>query len=102
MTAMGLRATSPVLVGRQGEIARLVEALDVAADGGSAVALVAGEAGSARPVWCRSSPAVPMGVGSGCVSGGAWIWGRRSGRWRRCARSSPDWSTSSTATRSIC
>ena len=43
--AMAMRAMSPVLVGRQAEMARLVEALEVAADGGSAVALVSGEAG---------------------------------------------------------
>lgn len=45
MSAMGLRATSPVFVGRQAEMARLAHALDVAAEGGSAVVLVAGEAG---------------------------------------------------------
>ena len=42
---MGLRASSPGLVGRHGEMARLDRALDVAAAGGSAVALIAGEAG---------------------------------------------------------
>jgi DNA-binding CsgD family transcriptional regulator/tetratricopeptide (TPR) repeat protein len=42
---MGLRATSPSFVGRHGEMARLERALDVAAEDGSAVALIAGEAG---------------------------------------------------------
>jgi DNA-binding CsgD family transcriptional regulator/tetratricopeptide (TPR) repeat protein len=45
MGVMGIRAMSPVLIGRQAEMARLVEALAVAAEGGSSVALVAGEAG---------------------------------------------------------
>ncbi len=45
MSAMRLRATSPVFIGRQAEMARLLQALDVAAEGGSAVVLVAGEAG---------------------------------------------------------
>jgi DNA-binding CsgD family transcriptional regulator len=45
MMDMGLRAASPVMVGRHGEMARLVKALDVAVEGGSAVALVGGEAG---------------------------------------------------------
>ena len=42
---MAMRAMSPALIGRQVEMARLVEALEVAADGGAAVALVSGEAG---------------------------------------------------------
>jgi DNA-binding CsgD family transcriptional regulator/tetratricopeptide (TPR) repeat protein len=45
---MGLRATSPRLVGRHGEMARLERALDVAAEDGSAVALIAGEAGGGK------------------------------------------------------
>jgi DNA-binding CsgD family transcriptional regulator/tetratricopeptide (TPR) repeat protein len=45
MPVMGIRAMSPVLIGRQAEMARLLEALAVAADGGSSVALVSGEAG---------------------------------------------------------
>ena len=42
---MAMRAMSPVLIGRQVEMARLVEALEIVADGGAAVALVSGEAG---------------------------------------------------------
>jgi DNA-binding CsgD family transcriptional regulator/tetratricopeptide (TPR) repeat protein len=42
---MGLRVTSPVLVGRHEETARLDRALEAAVEDGSAVALVAGEAG---------------------------------------------------------
>ena len=42
---MGLRVASPVLVGRQGELAALGQALDAAVEGGSAVVLVGGEAG---------------------------------------------------------
>ena len=42
---MGLRAASPVLVGRERELARLVEALDAAIEGGAATAFVGGEAG---------------------------------------------------------
>ena len=45
LVAMGLRAASPVLVGREHELARLVEALDAAIEGGAATALVGGEAG---------------------------------------------------------
>ena len=43
--AMGLRATSPVLVGRRDELGRLAGAAEVAVSGESAVVLVAGEAG---------------------------------------------------------
>ena len=42
---MGLRATSPVTVGRQGEHARLDAALEAVAGGQSVVVLVTGEAG---------------------------------------------------------
>ena len=42
---MGLRAASPVLVGRQAELTRLVEAFGAVVVGGSAVVLVGGEAG---------------------------------------------------------
>jgi DNA-binding CsgD family transcriptional regulator len=45
MVEMGLRAASPVLVGRQDELALLEGCLDAAVTGGSAVALVGGEAG---------------------------------------------------------
>jgi predicted ATPase len=45
MPAMGRRGMSAALVGRQAEMARLVEALAVQAEGGSSVALVAGDAG---------------------------------------------------------
>jgi predicted ATPase len=45
MAAMGLRAASPVLVGRRSELAALEAALDAAVAEGSAVALVGGEAG---------------------------------------------------------
>jgi DNA-binding CsgD family transcriptional regulator/tetratricopeptide (TPR) repeat protein len=43
--AMGLRAASPVVVGRQGELGALLQALEAAMDSGSASALVGGEAG---------------------------------------------------------
>ena len=45
MRAMGLRATSPVLVGRREELGRLMGAADAAVSGELAVVLVAGEAG---------------------------------------------------------
>jgi predicted ATPase len=45
MTSMGLRAVSPMLVGRHGEMVRLVHALDLAIAEGSVVALVVGDAG---------------------------------------------------------
>jgi predicted ATPase len=42
---MGLRARSPVLIGRTRELDRLLQVMGVASAQGSAVALVAGEAG---------------------------------------------------------
>jgi DNA-binding CsgD family transcriptional regulator len=79
MMAMGLRATCPVLVGRQGEIARLVEALDVAAEGGSAVALVAGEAGVGKTRLVQEFASRADGRGfhvciGRCVDLGEEIW----------------------------
>jgi DNA-binding CsgD family transcriptional regulator/tetratricopeptide (TPR) repeat protein len=45
MEDMGLRATSPVVVGRDEEVARLTHALDVVVNDGPLTVLVAGEAG---------------------------------------------------------
>jgi DNA-binding CsgD family transcriptional regulator/tetratricopeptide (TPR) repeat protein len=45
MDDVGLRATSPVVIGRDGEMARLSRALDVIDSDGPAVVLVTGEAG---------------------------------------------------------
>jgi hypothetical protein len=42
IAAMGFRAASPVMVGRERELARLAEALDASIESGSAVVLVGG------------------------------------------------------------
>jgi DNA-binding CsgD family transcriptional regulator/tetratricopeptide (TPR) repeat protein len=76
---MALRAMSPVLIGRTRELDRLLQALGVAWAQGSAVALVAGEAGvgKTRLVHELSARAVDQGwrvcVGR-CVDLGEAIW----------------------------
>ena len=76
---MGLRATSPMLVGRHGEMARLERALDVAAADGSAVALIAGEAGVGKSRLVHELATSAEGRGfrvcvGGCVDLGEAIW----------------------------
>ena len=76
---MGLAATSPVLVGREGEIARFEQALDVAVADGSAVALIAGEAGVGKSRLVQELATRAEGrrfrvcIG-GCVDLGEAIW----------------------------
>ena len=76
---MGLLAGSPVLIGRTRELDRLLEAMGVASAQGSAVALVAGEAGvgKTRLVHELSARAVDQGwrvcIGR-CVDLGEAIW----------------------------
>ena len=79
MLVMRLRATSPVLVGRQAEMARLQDALGVAAAGGSAVVLVAGEAGVGKTRLVRELAGLANERGfrvcvGRCVDLGQEIW----------------------------
>ena len=76
---MALGATSPVLVGREGEIARLEQALAVGAEDGSAVALIAGEAGVGKSRLVHELAARAEGRGfrvcvGRCVDLGEAIW----------------------------
>ena len=76
---MGLRATSPSLFGRHGEMARLERALDVAAEDGSAVALIAGEAGVGKSRLVHELATYAEGRGfrvcvGRCVDLGEAIW----------------------------
>jgi predicted ATPase len=48
---MGQRVSCPVLVGRDGEVARLRAAIERAAAGQPATVLVAGEAGIGKTGW---------------------------------------------------
>ena len=76
---MGLRASSPVLFGRHGEMARLQRGVDLAAAGGSAVALIAGEAGVGKSrlvhelATCAERRGFRVCVGR-CVDFGEAIW----------------------------
>src|ERR1700754_2256874 len=79
MPAMGLRVTSPVLVGRRGEFGRLVGAAEVAVSGDTAVVLVVGEAGvgKSRLVGELAAQAGERGlrVAMGrCIEFGETIW----------------------------
>ena len=99
---MALRASSSRLCGRHGEMARLERALDVAREDGSAVVLIAGEAGVGKIASrARARHACRAGAGSVSASDGAWTLARRSGRWPHCGRWSPRWSRIWTARRSI-
>jgi predicted ATPase len=77
--AMGLRAASPVLVARQGEMGGLLQALDAAMESGSASVLVGGEAGVGKTRLVREFAGVAERRGARvcigrCLEFGDAIW----------------------------
>jgi transcriptional regulator with PAS, ATPase and Fis domain len=63
---MAARVSSPRLVGRAEELARLAAALDRAAAGDPAAVLVAGEVGMGKTRLVAESPAGPSTPASAC------------------------------------
>jgi predicted ATPase len=79
MPTMGLRASSPVLVGRRDELDRLVGAADVVVSGEPGVVLVAGEAGvgKSRLLDELATRAAHRGLRvaiGGCIEFGETMW----------------------------